>query len=412
MHRTLQITRSLDLANAVSMRALISRVTACVAVALGCWNNACAQQASSNYPISSTTMNLGANPVSSGADLPIVDASYFGPKDSSGVQKASYGQEGYVYDGGLGTLGSFGEMGYQELCNAECQPGAYSCIRCDISCYTNVEALAFRREGDRRFSLTQNAFLDRGDYEFGTRATVGWMCDCANAIELVYVGPFDWTRSSVLNGNDNVDSRFLTVQLSTLDDSFNNADQHTQTLRQRANSFEINRRQWAWDSVSTLIGLRYFQYDERYDLRSVRSAQPLLGQYSDDIENHLFGAQIGGDLFFVTSLRTSISLRGKAGVYANVATREAQIRENGASILFNGRDEVDIAGLFEFGMFGNYQITPSVRFNIGYEIWYMPGMGTISHENPQFLLPSSGTSLSLRDDLLLHGFNGGIQILR
>ena len=34
--------------------------------------------------------------------------------------------------------------------------------------------------------------------------------------------------------------------------------------RQRLNSFEINRRWWTWDVLSTMIGMRYVDYQEDY----------------------------------------------------------------------------------------------------------------------------------------------------
>lgn len=350
-----------------------------------------------NYPVSGTTMSLGDNPVSSGTEFPSVDASYFGSRQSSDVKKASY----------------WGDLGYQALQNAESCPGAYGCTRCDITWYFSADFLGFRREGDRRFSLTQSQFMTDLEFEFGTRVTVGRMTDCANAFEFVYVGPFQWTRGSNLAIPDGVNSRFFAFP-DDLDDAFNDADEHTQSWLARSSSFEINRRKWAWDAVSTLIGIRYFNYDERYGLESLRSAPqpaPLSGRYSDEIENHLVGAQIGGDVFFTTSLKSSISLRGKIGVFGNFATREARLVEDGVTTFFNANDKVEIAGLLETGIFGNYQLTPSIRLSGGYELWYLPGIASISEQNPNLLTPVSGLSVRFREDLFLHGFNGSIQVL-
>ena len=177
--------------------------------------------------------------------------STYRPKESlaSDVSKASY----------------LGDWGYQALQEAEGCPGAYGCTRCDFTWYFSGELVGFRREGDRRFSLTQNQFMDRGDYELGTRATIGRMCDCATAYEFVLLD-LSLGRGSTLTDPANVNSRFLpsrsawTMPLT--------ADSHVQRLISRSSSFELNRRRWAWDAVSTLIGIRYFNYEEAYSLSS------------------------------------------------------------------------------------------------------------------------------------------------
>lgn len=379
-------------------RSTLTVLTVGLITLLGGSLRAQAQQAFGNYPVSATTMNLGANPITSHKGFSVVDSTYR-PKESlaSDVSKASY----------------LGDWGYQALQEAEGCPGAYGCTRCDFTWYFSGELVGFRREGDRRFSLTQNQFMDRGDYELGTRATIGRMCDCATAYEFVFVGPFYWERGSTLTGPANVNSRFFAFPIG-LDDAFNDADSHVQRLISRSSSFELNRRRWAWDAVSTLIGIRYFNYEEAYSLSSERSPPrpaPLSGRYTDEIENHLIGPQIGGDIFFATSLKTSISLRGKAGIFANFATRELRLVEPGGTALFNAKDKVDIAGLFELGIAGNYQITPSIRLSGGYEVWYVPGMGTVARQSPNILSGASGTNLRLREDLFLHGFNAGVQVL-
>ena len=330
--------------------------------------------------------------------LPIVDALVSRlPRDNAQVQPASY----------------WGDMGYQALCQAECAPGAYGCNRCDISWYFGFDALWLRREGDRNYSIVRNQFMDDVDYEFGGRITAGKMCDCSTAYEFVYTGPYKWRRGSDTAGSDDVDSLFVDFGTG-LGDAFFDADLQQQRWRAEAHSFEVNRRKWAWDAISTLIGLRYFRYDERFTLNSFRSLpppEPVTGRYVNDLENHLFGAQLGGDIFFVTSLRTSISVRGKAGVYANAASREVRLLEDDVVLVNNARDKIDLAGLFELGLFGNYQITPSIRLHGGYEVWYASGIATTATQRQIVLNFASGRQLRMKDDLFLHGFSGGVLLL-
>jgi hypothetical protein len=125
----------------------------------------------------------------------------------------------------------------------------------------------------------------------------------------------------------------------------------------------------------------------------------------------MLGLQVGGDLFFPTSLRTMVSMKGKAGAYADFANREVRMIDSTGAAVFNGFDDVDIAGLFEFGANFHYEVTPSVRLTGGYELWFMPGVATQSKQQPQFLNVNSGTSIRMTDDIAFHGATFGAQIL-
>ena len=396
MRRMLQSTRLIPTAIAKNQRAIGYQLLAGLILALG-WRAEVPAQTYHQFPMNPGTVQTAMATSEFGSNMPIVDASYFGTKQSSDVKPASY----------------LGDLGYQALYAAECQPGAYSCTRCDFLWYFNAEALWFRREGDRRFTLTQNEFMNNQDFELGTRITAGRMLDCVNAIEFVYAGPFDWTRSSFVEDPGNVNSLFLAFPEDLLL-TFNNADQHTQRWRAKANSFELNYRHWVWDAVSTFVGIRYLKYEEDYSLASVRALPaplPTTGLFSSEIDNDLVGAQLGGDIFFPMSLRTSLSLRGKAGVYGNFATREIRLEEDGNTVIFNGVDKVFAAGMVEVGAFGNFQITPSIRLNAGYELWWLSAVATTQRQNNNVLTFASGTRINGKDDIFLHGFSGGVQVL-
>lgn len=396
MRRMLQSTRPTPTADAAFKKAIGPYLMAGLILALG-WPAKAQAQSFLQQPSYFSPVQTAMATSELAQDVPIVDASYFGDKQSTDVKPASY----------------WGDLGYQTLYAAECQPGAYSCVRCDFTWYYSAEMLFFRREGSRRFSLTQNVFMDETDYEFGGRFTVGRMLDCVDALEFVYSGPFEWNRDSFVQDPGNVNSLFLAFPEDLLL-TFNGADEHTQRWRARANSFEMNYRHWVWDSVSTMVGVRYFKYEEDFSLTSFRPLPdplPTRGEYISEINNDLVGAQLGGDIFFPLSLRTSMSLRAKGGVYANFATRELQVLEDGATVIFNANDSLKASGIFEFAGQFNFQITPSIRLNAGYEAWWLSAIATTEKQRNNRLTFSSGTQLNIRDDILLHGFAGGLQVL-
>ena len=372
---------------------------------VACCSSDATAQTYANYVTPAAATNYQGAPVSGNAIPPVAtatasDAAYSSVSDASRVEPASYG--GGMY-GGYGNLMS-GGGGYAATNNCA-TPG------CDVSWYVNYDALWLRRSNDEFFSLSQNTFMPDFEYEFGGRYTVGGLSDCVNGWEGVYTGPYDWQRQSAVLAAGSLQSRFVPGGTYTAAeiDTFNNANQHVQAWRSRLNSFELNRRWWTWDVLSTLIGVRYVDYEENYLFLS-DSARGL-GRFQNNATNRMVGAQIGADVLYPVSLRTNFGIRGKAGVYANFDEVRASL-QNGAITVINAADSsVDVAGLIEMGFFTNYQIVPSVRLTAGYEFWYMPGIATVPGQGPQFVNPSSATRVNNDQELFLHGGSVGVQVL-
>lgn len=367
---------------------------ASLTVTLYCTGDASAQS-HANYVTPAAATNYQGGPVSGPANQPASkpaasNASYSISSDSTRVQPASFFSD-------MGTTFSGG--------NACVTPG------CDVSWYANYEALWLQRNNDKFFTLSRNSFLPEFDYEFGSRFTVGRLFDCVNGWEAVYAGPFDWQRQNAVLGAGDLQSRFFANGGYTAADinTFNNADQHIQAYRSELQSFELNRRWWTWDVLSTMIGVRYVDYQERFLFLS-DSARGL-GNYQHNVENRMAGAQIGADMLYPVSLRGNFGVRGKAGVYANFDEENILLQNAGTTLLNAGDNDVELAGLIEMGVFGNYQIVPSVRLTAGYEFWYVPGVATIPGQTPQLVNPSSGTQVDNEKELFLHGGSVGVQVL-
>ncbi len=297
----------------------------------------------------------------------------------------------------------YSEPGYSIPC--PCDAG------CDFTYYGSAEALYFRRDYDERFTLSQATALPPFDYEWGGRVTVGQVWDCVNGYEAVYAGPFKWDRVSTVTGGGNAfQSRLVPVNLPVGSLSgFNNANTHNQVYRARMNSVEVNRRWWAWDVFSTLVGLRYVDYREQYGFSS--AGMNGQGLYEDFTRNFMIGPQIGGDIMQPLGLRTLIGFKGKAALLANLSRNEVALQNNGAGILNAVDSDVDVAGLFEFGAYAKYSITPSIRLHAGYEFWYIPGVATVPSQNLNIVSSGTGIKVDADDDLLIHGGSFGAQIL-
>lgn len=367
-----------------------------------CCSSSATAQTTANYfspvPVNYQGGLISGEVVQAGPQTPTADGVYSLSSEASPaatVAPASY----------LGGAGSYFPTGGGYCATDACATG------CDVSWYANYDALWLRRSNDRYFSLSRNSYMPNFDYEFGGRYTVGQLWDCVNGWEATYVGPFEWERQNAVLGAGNLQSNFApsggytAAELNT----FNNANQHVQAWQSRLNSFELNRRWWSWDVVSTMIGVRYLDYNERYLFLS-DSAQGL-GRFQHNVENRMAGVQLGADVLYPVSLRSNIGIRGKGGVYANFDEANVLLQNGATTVLNAGDSSVDVAGVIEMGIFTNYHIVPSVRLTAGYEFWYLPGIVTVPGQSPQFVHPSAGTQLDNDNELFLHGGSVGVQVL-
>ena len=283
---------------------------------------------------------------------------------------------------------------------------------CDVSFYTSFEALWFKREGDERLSLSRNDRFGEFEYELQGRYTAGRLFDCVNGIEGVFVGPYDWRRQTIVTGSGDLISRFIPSNGYTPSEvnAFNSADVHSQLHEVSLSSYEINRRWWAWDVLSTMIGLRAVDYREHYAFVSSRSGVGT-GVFTEDTDNLMVGVQVGADMMYPMGLRTTVGMRGKAGVFANFDESRVLLQNAGVLVLDATDRDIDVAGLVEYGIYGRYQVVPSIRLTAGYEFWYLPGMATVSAQAINRVHPDSGNQVEAEDDIFLHGGSVGVQIL-
>ncbi|RMF40637.1 MAG: hypothetical protein D6753_11330 [Planctomycetota bacterium] len=291
-----------------------------------------------------------------------------------------------------------------------CAPG------CDVTAYLSYEALWLRREGDDRFTLSRNTFLPDFDFElggdFGGRYTVGWLQNCVDGWEVSYVGPYDWQRSATVSGAATLQSNFFPTGGYTASEvsAFNDADVHIQAYRAQLQTIELNRRWWEWDVVSTMIGIRFVDYEEDFLFSSVNGTVGN-GLFLQSTDNEMIGIQAGIEAMYPVTLRLNAGVRAKGGVYANFADSQTFLNNAGTIVLNAGDSDVDVAGLIEVGYFANYSVTRSIRITGGYELWYMPGIATIPEQRSQVVSPSSGTTVFTDNEVVVHGGSVGVQVL-
>lgn len=280
------------------------------------------------------------------------------------------------------------------------------------SYYVGYESLYFLRKADESFTLSQGRFLGSFDYEFGNRITLGQMLDCTDGVEFVYTGAFKWERARIDQSSSGALNSLLTTNLGYVDsqiDTFNGAIRHIHAERSKLQSYETNRRWFAEDVVSTLIGLRVLQLDESFLFDSVD--QDLgAGFYRKSTRNYMLGAQIGADVYRPIGQRLSIGSRSKLGIFANFLRGETILANRGSTLLFARDKDIDVAGLAQYNATVRYRICRNLVAVGGYEAWVLYRAATVSDQTYTPINPNSGLTYRSDDTVFFHGATGGLEL--
>ncbi|WP_417738642.1 hypothetical protein [Rosistilla oblonga] len=253
---------------------------------------------------------------------------------------------------------------------------------CAPAFYGSFDGLYFTQGDMDSANYSNNAFEFFGDdYQPGVRFTVGRMFNCSDGFETTFTGLLEWEYA----GNELVPA--------------NNERQYFKT---RFNSIEFNHRQWGWDVISTVAGVRVIRYEERFDLSSDDSTSNRTGAeaYHHDIDNTMIGAQLGLDLMYPVMKRMMVGSRIRGGVYADFI--DVDIAADGLS---SSGDHTELSGLIEYGVSADYHFTNFLSAKIGYEFWYMMNVSTVAANQ------SSAFVSGETDEVGFHGATASIEAL-
>lgn len=280
---------------------------------------------------------------------------------------------------------------------------------CAPSWLVRAEAMFFANEGHGPVSLSDAYSLSEFGYEGGMRVTVGRKRDCLDGWEISYAGPFEWEVARGVHGFP-LNSDFQVPNADINISAFNGAEYHLQTYESSLQSCEFNKRWDDWNTMSALIGLRYFGVDETFTFYSL-DPLPLAeeGLFTVRTRNHLIGPQCGMDLFYPVSAanRLSLAFKTKLGIYANFADGGVRLVNAGVEELNNSADEVAFAFQGELGLSARLRITPRLSLRGGYEIWYLSGLALADGQTVSPLTPATGRSLDEEQDTWYHGVTLG-----
>jgi hypothetical protein len=148
--------------------------------------------------------------------------------------------------------------------------------------------------------------------------------------------------------------------------------------RARLFSTEINLRRQTNNWLTLLAGFRWIELHENLDL----SAQDGSGALTNNTDNHLYGAQIGGDLLLWDRggpFRVESIL--KAGIFGNSADNSARLvtQQGGPAFAIDSRQS-QVAFVGEIGATGVYQMTPHLALRGGYQLLWIEGVAVASDQ--------------------------------
>jgi hypothetical protein len=294
--------------------------------------------------------------------------------------------------------------------------GMHSRRGCDIiqgckrTFYTSYEAIWLNRSGDNNFTMSQVQTMPDFGYDLAGRLTFGYMYDCVEGVDFVFSGPFNWTRQASVNGA-NLDSFFTPVAPFTdaQFDAFQNAASQSQVYTAKLNNYEVNRRWWADNVMSTLLGLRVIDYSEAYSFNSVRAGGGQ-GIFRNDVDNLMIGAQIGADMYFPVTTCFDFGMRARGGLFGNFQESQTFMSNRGVTRINATDEDIEFSGIIELGALARYRLLRSVVVTGGYEAWFLPGTATVANQGFSQVSTTTGSDVEGGETVIFQGATAGVEI--
>jgi hypothetical protein len=251
--------------------------------------------------------------------------------------------------------------------------------------------------------------MDDFDIEWAPRVTIGSVPDCVTGYEVSFTGQFNWDRAGALSSSFGGINTLLgavpPVTPANLS-SFTNAIFQSQTYKARYWSAEGNRTLVGWDVAKLLYGIRYLEYDERYNYFSQTATES--GLLQSAVDNQLLGLQVGSDLLYPICKNGYTDFRARGGVFVNFADAEARVFNAGSTVAASDQSRERIAGMIELGGGIRYQLGELLSVRAGAELWYISGIATSVSQLQDGILPER--KLRMNHDVVISGFSFGAQL--
>ncbi len=236
----------------------------------------------------------------------------------------------------------------------------------------------------------------RGGLRFAAARDIGYRDDIE--FEFFYVDPLSFSTTVATPG-----AQMLVYGATFGTDPFNvryNTDLY---------NFEINwRRAWGAGCVKTLIGFRMIELSEALTVTDAISPPQL---FVGDIDNHLYGFQLGLEATILRRGRWEIDGGLKCGIYGNSADFDAAFPQAGPAAVFHASEDFHTDATFagDLWLGVNYQLTDCLALRLGYQAMWIEGVAVLPEQLDDLAVPILG-ELDMGGSPFYHGAYFGAQL--
>jgi hypothetical protein len=280
-----------------------------------------------------------------------------------------------------------------------------------------------------------------GRWDPGPELRLGWYLSPCRVLEFAYWGVYGDPREAtsyaadlVGNLNSAMDFSPLNIGAANVNDLYDAAQVHRVYRRYNVNNFEVNLLsgdvswlQCQGCQIRYLAGIRYLRFNEDFEYASA-DASPFFGvdpaneaYYEIDVENHLWGLQLGGRGDWHWTPRFSVFTGAKFGLYGNYMEHHSRIYNvNGVAVVGPGNplagQSFDIpsnktvaAFIGEIDLGINYRFAPRWSAMLGYRAVAISGVAYATEQIPGNLADLPGVeSIDNNANMILHGAYAGV----
>jgi len=327
---------------------------------------------------------------------------------------------GYAFAPDASAAGSACGMGATcgpefDACGDSCFAGGYGDC-CPATWTVHADALFLTRSDAKSQTLVTDGseeVMNTSDFDFGYQTGLDF--------QLIHHTCYGWDVEAAFMMVDWwQDSRTVTGTGLSADGAWNGGfgggDEVVGRYGSSLYSTEVNlRRPMAGGIITPLIGFRWIDLHDEFMLDMTQTS----GSYvpgivsATNVDNHLYGLQIGGDFVIVDTCKFRVETLLKAGIYGNVADQRTYSTNQGIGVVGAAEaNKTTTAFAGDVKLTGEYKITDGVSLRAGYQVMWLEGVALAPEQWDNTDLTGGTATLDDEGSPLYHGAFAGVEIRR
>lgn len=236
------------------------------------------------------------------------------------------------------------------------------------------------------------------DHNMGYGLRLSRALGCGTSIGVGYFGLYDQSTAIERTG----DLALVVPGFAT----GGNPASYNMDYQSQLQSFDINIRQDICGRFGLLAGLRYINLDEDLLISSQLGAVVTPQHYAIDVNNNLFGAQLGTDVCLARCGRLQFDALVRCGFYLNNASQTTGSALIGTPVTAS-KDAFALAG--DAGLYATYCFTPNLSIRAGYQVLGLNGIALAPEQLQQSNLATARAGIDTSGSAFYGGGTLGLQ---